>query len=815
MRFVAAIKLPLQLIHGCRCTRWRTLAHVWFYMARTKKTKTRTPLQQEADNPSVRPKSDAGEALFDIVTRSQKSFRELIDSFDRIAFNLSLAGQFRVVNRQFADVLGLPFAEIVNHPVEEFIAEPTREELAQALPRFVENRSWSGVVRVRWRRHQKVRFYDCTLYAVMKNGEVSGISGLARDISEQWEAESRFADLFGTLQEGVYFASPAGEFLDVNPAAMRMLGYENKEELLKPPADRHFANAAEREALIAELQKCGFVRDHELSLRRKNGSLLHARNSSVAIRDAKGEFVRFQGSLVDITDREQMEKRLREEQEFVRRLIASFPDVIAVLDTNGRYTFVSPRVQETLGYTPEEFIGLRLEERPHPEDRERLLDLFRRLTTGETSFGTAEYRTAHKEGGWRTIRANASPLTNADGRIIGVVASARDVTESRRIEEQLLRSEKLAAIGQMVSGVAHELNNPLTAILGVSDLLRERATDDVSRRQSELIHQQARRAAELVQGLLMFSRPSQLQSQSVRAAELVAKALELRKSELQARHIKVQVDAAANLPPVDVNPNHMIQVLVNLISNAEQAIGSARDYGQIAVRVAQANGKQEILLDDDGPGIQPELRSKIFDPFFTTRRSSGGSGLGLTIALVIVKEHGGTIEAQTSPLGGARLRILLPVAKGAAPAVKSDNATKSTRPAHGELKGCSILVVDDEEGVRELIEEGLKARGANVSAVATVEDAWKRLQKGDYDLVLCDLNLGRESGTDLFKEVSSRTSQAFPQFIVMTGEFLDAQQISKLEIKGARTLQKPFQISELIALVQQALSNPEPKISKP
>jgi PAS domain S-box-containing protein len=798
-----------------------TGAFVAFYMARVKKTKARTspmstssPLEQEADNTSMRPKGDTGEALFDIVTRSQKSFRELIDSFDRIAFNLSLDGQFRVVNRQFADVLGLPFAKIVNHSIEEFIAEPTREELVRALPRFVENHSWSGVVRVRWRRHQRVRFYDCTLYAVTKNGEVSGISGLARDISEQWEAESRFADLFGTLQEGVYFASPAGEFLDVNPAAIRMLGYENKEELLKAPADRHFADAAERAALIAELQKRGFVRNRELSLRRKDGSLLHARNSSVAIRDAKGEFVRFQGSLVDITEREQMEKRLREEQEFVRRLIASFPDVIAVLDTNGRYTFVSPRVQEILGYTPEEFIGLRLEERPHPEDRERLLDFFRRLTSGETSFGTTEYRTAHKEGGWRTIRANASPLTNADGEIIGVVASARDVTESRRLEEQLLQSEKLAAVGQMVSGVAHELNNPLTAILGVSDLLRERAADDVSRRQSELIHQQARRAAELVQGLLMFSRPSRTQSQNIRATELIARALELRKSELQARHIKVQVDAAVDLPPVDVNPNHMIQVLVNLISNAEQAIGSARDYGQIAVRVAQADGKQEILLDDDGPGIQPDLRSKIFDPFFTTRRSSGGSGLGLTIALVIVKEHGGTIEAQNSPLGGARLRILLPVAKSAAPAVKSDNANKSARPRYVDLKGRSILVVDDEQGVREIIEEALKARGGNVSAVATIEEAWKRLETRDYDIVLCDLNLGRESGTDLFKQVSSRAGQVSPQFIVMTGELLDSRQISKLEMKGAHALQKPFQMSELISLVQQALSNAEPKINK-
>lgn len=772
-------------------------------MAKRKKTAGSVRAQDVSGAPPKGSDESHRKELFDVVARSQRGFRDLIDSFDRIAFNLSLDGHIQVINRRFADILGLPFAAIVGHPLDEFVAEPRREDIAQGLPHFLEKRSWAGIVPVRWKFNSEIRYYDCTLYAVVKEGKVTGVSGLARDISVQREAESRFTDLFETLHEGVYFAAPNGKLLDVNPAAIRMLGYKNKQELLECAAELHFADAAEQSGFLEELRKTGSVRDRELTLRRKDGSSVRVLNSSVAIRDAQGEFVRFQGSLVDITERGQMERRLREEQEFVRRLVACFPDIIVVLDTNGRYTFVSPRVQESLGYTPDEYLGASIEERPHPDDRRLLLDFFSSLTNGEISFGAVEYRTAHKNGGWRTVRANASPLTNAEGKIIGVVASARDVTESKRLEQQLLQSEKLAAIGQMVSGVAHELNNPLTAILGVSDLLQERTPDDASRRQVQLIYKQARKAAELVQGLLMFSRPSRHQSQNVRIADLIARAVGLRSSEMEARHISVKVNAASDLPLIAADPQHMTQVFVNLLSNAEQAIAAASDHGQISIHINSLDGEQEILIDDDGPGIPGESRAKIFDPFFTTHRTSGGSGLGLTICLVIVKEHGGTIEAQTSPEGGARFRILLPSARSARTSPKASKATST-----GGLKGKSILVVDDEEGIRELVEQGLNLRGAAVETAESGRKAWKRLNAGSYDLVLCDSNLGDESGAGLFQRILTMKGIHAPRFVLMTGDLLDAHQISSWEKSGARVLQKPFQLSDLVAVLESLLSSP-------
>lgn len=776
-------------------------AYAW--MQKRKIAQLRGFVQGYAEGHAGPPSDQQLEKLFEIVARSQHSFRDLIDSFDRIAFNISLDGQIRVINREFADILGLPFAEIVNHPLEDFVIEPTRAEIQSALPRFIEKRTWSGVVKVRWKAIPEIRLYDCTLYAVVKDGEVTGASGLARDVSVQRETESRFTDLFETLHEGVYFSAPDGRLLDVNPALTQMLGGASKAEMLARNLGDYFADLSQWNSLFEELRETDFLRDREIVLRRKDGSRIRALNSCVAIRDASGGFVRFQGSLVDITERRNIERRLGEEQEFVRRLVACFPDIIVVLDNHGRYTFVSPRVEEFLGYTPAEYVGMEIAARPHPDDRASVMEFFNSLVAGKASFGTVEYRTAHKNGGWRTFRANAGPLTDAEGKIIGIVASARDVTESKRLEQQLLQSEKLAAIGQMVSGVAHELNNPLTAVLGMSDLVRERATDDASRRQIELVQKQARKAVELVHGLLNFSRPSRPKSQHVRLGELVARAIELQQFVFASRNIIVDFEPASKWPEIQADPNQIVQVFVNLLVNAEQSIAAARDHGRISIRIAEMEGKAEILVDDDGPGVPAEIRSKIFDPFFTTRRSTGGTGLGLTICLVILKEHGGTVEVQSSPAGGARFRILLPVSRSAPQSV----AEPSSVSQRDGIKGRSILIVEDEDGIRELVEEGLKARGATVEGVRTAEEAWERISARVYDVVVCDFNLGGVSGLELFDRVRSRPGANHPRFLFITGEIVDSSQIAALEAKGSFALQKPFQMTELVSTIEKFIAS--------
>ena len=191
----------------------------------------------------------------------------------------------------------------------------------------------------------------------------------------------------------------------------------------------------------------------------------------------------------------------------MRRLVASFPDMIAVLDSEGLYTFVSQRVTEVLGRSPEYYIGDSLERHTNAEDKERLNEMFQSLIRGKVSHGRSEIRMLHADSGVKFLRLSACPLFDESGTITGVVASARDVTESRLADQQVAQREKFTAMGRMMAGAAHELNNPLTAILGVGELLRERATDEGTRRHLDLVLQQARRAASIVQSLTAFSMP--------------------------------------------------------------------------------------------------------------------------------------------------------------------------------------------------------------------------------------------------------------------------------------------------------------------
>jgi len=759
------------------------------------------------------------EQLFTLIASSQQGYRDLIDTFDDLLFSVSLDGEIRAANRSFAELFERPFQEIIGHRLDEFLDDSDgslRRAAEKALPRFLEKRHWSGAIRARLKRGpaaggapSPARYFDCVLHAIVKGDRVVGFSGIARDITRQRENEKRFTELFETLQEGVYFTTPEGKLLDANPALVRMLGYTSKEELLGVNLTELYADASQRAEIVNEMERRGMVRGREITLRRKDGLTSICLDTSTAIRDPFGRIIRYQGTLLDITERREMEKRLHSEQEFARQLMTSFPDLIVVLDAQGRYTFVSPRITEALGYEPQEIIGQGLGQRTHPEDRPALLELYQDLIAGKRAHGIIEYRTQNKQGKWRLFRASASPFFDQEGKIAGVIASSRDVTELRRLEQQLIQSEKLAAMGQMIAGVAHELNNPLTAILGVSELLRERAHDETTRRQLELAHRQARRAAHIVQNLLVFSRPPAPGKARVHLAELIERTLQLHEESLRANHITVDFRSHPNLPAVLGDANQLVQVFLNLITNAEQAIRQARDTGTLLIRTALVGNSVLATFRDDGPGIPREALPRLFDPFFTTKRPGRGTGLGLSICMAIVKEHGGNMEAQTLPGGGSMFSVSLPVA-GELQAVPAPLSFSTVQPESVSLKDLSVLVVDDEESICELVQDGLSARGMFVDCAATGEQAIELAAARAYDAVLCDMHLAdvgarKMSGREVFERLASSASGPKPLFIFMTGSLLDPATLKATDRAGSHVLQKPFQISDVVAILSEAL----------
>ena len=617
---------------------------------------------------SVAPSEEQLDQLSQLIMRSQRNFKELIDSIDEVALAISLDGTLKTVNRRTTEILDVPFVQAVGHKLEEFLGAPLQAEASASLERFLEKRSWSGVVEVHLKKDSRRLYYDCVVNAIVKGDKVTGASVLARDITGHREKEQRFTQLFESLQEGVYISNPEGKLLEVNPALVTILGYESKADLLNLPPEQLSADAGLDPVLGRGGSQSGRTRTREVRLRRKDGGVAVCVDTSTGVIEA-GRIVRYQGTLVDVTEKRALERQLRRQEEFRRHLLESFPDLILVLDLKGQYTFVSARISELLGYGPEHLMGKNVgdEENTSPE----LAALYRTVATGQKARTSCEYGSRHHDGSWRTMLGMASPLLDAEGKPAGVIISVRDVTMEKKLEQQIIQSERLAAMGQMIGGFAHELNNPLTSILGIAELLQEGDASEATRKQILVLHQQARRAAEIVQNLQYFARPPAPGRSQVNLNELVQRTVQMQAYPLRKSNITVDFLPEPAIPAIVADPNQLMQVFLNLLLNAEQAIREGREKGTIRVRIGRTPDSVWVVFQDDGPGIAPENLAHIFDPFFTTRRPGRGTGLGLSICKTVLREHGGNIEAASAPGGGAVFTITLP----ATPAAESGPTT--------------------------------------------------------------------------------------------------------------------------------------------
>jgi PAS domain S-box-containing protein len=635
------------------------IAFAGFAYGRRKRVTELKTLVRELQERATTPTDQQLDHLGEVIARSQRSFKELIDSFDDIAFATSLDGKIKTVNRRVTELLRVPYAEVIGHRVDEFLDEPKREDVDRGLARFLEKRRWSGVVSVRLKTSARTLYFDCALNAIVKAEEVVGVSALARDVTEEREKERRFTELFETLQEGVYFSTPEGKLLDGNVALVYVLGYESKEELLSLDSRALNVDPNQTPVLGRSADDQGGVRTREIMLRRKDGSPGIFLDTSRAVWDAQGKIVRYQGTLVDVTERREMEKTLRRQEEFQRYLLESFPDLILVIDLNGRYSFVSSRIHDLRGYKPEHLLGKKVEE--EEDYSPELFGLYCDIIAGGKMFGTCDYNARHRDGSWRTMRASASPLFDAENKLSGAIVSVRDITVEKKLEQQIIQSERLAAMGQMIGGFAHELNNPLTSILGMSELLQDGDAPESVRNRMITLQQQARRAAEIVKNLMYFSQPPAPGKGAIDLGELVQRTLHLHAYSLRKSNITVDFLKETSVPAISGDAHQLMQVFLNLILNSEQAMREVRDRGTLRIRMERNERSVSVIFQDDGPGISPEILPNIFDPFYTTKRPGRGTGLGLSICKAILREHNGNVEASSGPGGGAVFTVTLPV----------------------------------------------------------------------------------------------------------------------------------------------------------
>jgi len=474
----------------------------------------------------------------------------------------------------------------------------------------------------------------------------------------------------------------------------------------------------------------------------------------------------------------------------------------------------NPHLKLIFGYASEAAeVDVRPFDREHFVDPQARVAFLERLAAdGSVRDYLLRLRRADTSAVWVEVTARADAPEDAGG--IRMEALVRDVSERKKLDDetrdiyhQLLQAEKMAALGQTISGVAHELNNPLATILTWSERLSQRGhLDDAMRRGLDTILSESERAARIVRNLLTFARKRQTTRAMVDVNQVVRETLALRAYEQRVSNIAVIDALAAGLPQVFADGHQIQQVLLNLIINGEQAMLQANGRGVMVLRTWHDPDQETVILEinDDGPGIPDDVQPKIFDPFFTTKEVGKGTGLGLTVAYAIVHEHGGRIRLESHPNAGASFYVELPVT-----GVKLPPAPVTRGRLHlpeAPLRDASILIVEDETALAIAVMDMLRDSGFIVDHAADGEEALLKVKQTAFDLVICDLKMPRMDGKAFYRTLSAAAPNLARHVIFVTGDVAGTDAEKFLEESGCRWLAKPFRLGDLLRAVREGLT---------
>jgi PAS domain S-box-containing protein len=595
------------------------------------------------------------------------------------------------------------------------------------------------------------------------------------------------ADIVAALPDAVVVTGTDRRVLAANEAGAALLGWEVGDVVGQAvadhvsPGERGHVASREDKVLAGEPQ-----RYETRIINHRTGEERDVAVSSGPFR-ADGELIGTIATLRDITDPKRAADTLARSEARYRHLVESASDAIVTLDANGRFTTVNHAAENISGYKREELVGQWFAPMLPDDDLPKALGHFQQALAGET--GLFESQFYRKDGEVRYISITYS-TPQKDEEVLCLI---RDVTDQKMLQEQLIQSEKMSAIGQLVSGVAHELNNPLAGISAFAQLLlAEKRFPPDQRTAAETIYSEARRASRIVQNLLTFARQHKAEKVPTQINQVLDDTLELRGYELRVRGIDVRREYDESLPETMADAHQLQQVFLNLITNAEQAM-EQRDghHHRLTVHTRRGGEAIRIEIEDTGAGIPPNLIERIFNPFFTTKPTGSGTGLGLSISLGIVREHEGKIWAENAAQGGARFVVEIPVT---VPRTSGEQtASLPLQPVGNDQ--LRVLVVDDEASVRVSLQRYLAGKGHEVETTASGEDALTRLKASKYDAVIVDMRMPDLSGEQLFERLRSNDPAHAERVIFTTGDLVNEQMRRFLDGTGRPCIPKPFEFA--------------------
>jgi two-component system NtrC family sensor kinase len=783
--------------------------------------------------------------LLEQVLRSQRQWMNTFDSIQDLI--LAHDADFRILktNQALLQRLGKAPADVLGNRCEEVLPQ---------------ERAWSGCPYCERGSGLTEGTDPCfggqsvvsTSSYAEQGGQQKGTIHVVHDMTARQMAEEKYRMLFEQAQEGVFVATLDGDLLDCNDAFVTMLGYGSRDELMALDVGSVMnAVPEEREAFRKEIEAHNYVRNFEITARRKDGTLLTVAESCFATRDSDGQIERYQGFVLDITEKKRSEDEMRRRNRELNALNAmaviatqsfdldeilnlTLRQVISLFgaETGSVYLAAEPAgtYRRRAGWGPRSEARVRMAEVVFPEGLGDLVmrsraevvtqDFLPHLPPVVVEFVCADrlpywiwvvlwskdkpigiMGIASKED--RHYSSNDENLLVAISRQLATTIekvqlyeeTCRAYEDLRRTQEQLLQSEKMSAVGQLISGVAHELNNPLTAILGYAQLLEGADLDHRSADYVRKLFKQAQRTHRVVQNLLSFARQRKPQKQEVDLRKVLEEALTLREYDLKVNNVSLERDIPENLPSVVGDPHQLEQVFLNIVNNALDAIVEASGSGVLKVRVFQKDAYVCVEFDDSGPGIKDP--SRIFDPFYTTKSIGKGTGLGLSICYGIVKEHGGEIVARNREEGGATIEVrLLASEKPALPETVASTRRESV------LAG-RVLLVEDEEAVLEFERDVLVGAGAEVTTSMSVEDTQDRLRNGAFDAIVMNGRMpGGCSAQEMYEWIATNCPGLEKGLLLTFSTVTDQQTRSFLQEHGVPSLAKPFEVADLISQVR-------------
>ena len=593
-----------------------------------------------------------------LFTQIEQSSRHWMEIFDAIADFIVVhdrAGKVLRVNRSLAAMIGVPPADLIGVNMRALLALnsavaahacPFCRPMAEDADEFVHP------------------VFDRTF--LVSTSRVHGASDeglqtihVLKDISDRREAERRYRELFDNIQEGLFFSTPAGRFVEVNDAMVRMLGYGSREELLQVDiATEIYFSPGQRQRHSEILEQAGHLRNFEATLRRKDGSPIHVLINAFGMYDDLGRVQQIRGLMLDVTGLRTYQSELHRERDFSAKILGNTQSLILVADTAGLVSYANRRWQDA-GFDQRELLGRPLLELAASGSDQPLAASLQSTLDGQ-QVDNLELEIMRGNGIAGKFSANLSPMRDEQGTVTNIVAVLTDITDSAVLRDKLVHAEKMAAVGQLVSGVAHEVNNPLTAILGFADLLMENPDlPETARKDVRVILQEAQRTKQIVQNLLSFARQMPPQRIAVQLNSILRRTMQLRAYDFSSHGVEVIEHLDEDLPEVMGDAHQLQQVFLNILNNAYDAVHEVGRPARVEIMSTKAGDAVEVSFRDNGYGISHP--DKIFDPFFTTKEVGKGTGLGLSICYGIVKEHGGDILCHNNHGGeGATFIVRLP-----------------------------------------------------------------------------------------------------------------------------------------------------------